>query len=86
MSRKYQEIANRIDQIEELRPDGETRTMDWRKYNPPPEAAAILSACPSLVIASSTTDLVDLACGGPDSNYFEVVYEIPGKGRVVEAT
>jgi hypothetical protein len=86
MSTEYHKIANQIDQIEELLSDIERHTRDWRKYNPPLEAAAILSECPSLVIASSTADLVDLACGGPHSNYFEVVYDIPGKGRVVEAT
>ena len=45
---------------------------DWRKYNPPPELAEVLAGCPSLVIAGHTQELIDLACGGPDSKYFEV--------------
>jgi hypothetical protein len=60
--------------------------MDWKKYNLPAEAATIVSECPSLVIASSVAELADLACGGPQSDYFEVAYDVPGKGRVVEAT
>jgi hypothetical protein len=39
-----------------------------------------------LTIASTTNELIDLACGGPKSDYFEVAYDVPGKGRFVEAT
>lgn len=60
--------------------------MNWQKYNPPPEASEILSQCPRLTIASTTKELVEFACGGPNSNEFEVAYDVPGKGRVVEAT
>lgn len=59
---------------------------DWARYNPPPELAEILAACPSLAIAGSIEELVDLACGGPNSDYFEVAYEVEGRGRIVEAT
>lgn len=60
--------------------------MNWQKYNPPPEAAEILSQCPRLTIANTTEELVALACGGPNSDAYEVAYDVPGKGRVVEAT
>lgn len=60
--------------------------MNWEKYNPPPEAVDILSQCPNVIIASTTDELLELACGGPHSNLFEVAYDIPGKGRYVEAT
>ncbi len=60
--------------------------MNWRKYNPPADAARILDECPDLTIASSIAELIDLACGGVRSSYFEVGYEIPGKEEhVVEA-
>jgi hypothetical protein len=59
---------------------------DWRRYNPPADAAAILAGCPNLFIANTTTELVDAACGSKDRNYFEVAYDVEGKGRVVEAT
>src|SRR5581483_4162932 len=59
---------------------------DWRRYNPPAEAAEILSQCPNLVIASTAAELTAMACGGPTANYFEVAYDVKGKGRVVEAT
>ncbi|GIK37281.1 MAG: DUF4914 domain-containing protein [Chloroflexota bacterium] len=60
--------------------------MNWKKYNLPTEAIAVVQECPSLTIASTIAELIELACGGPRSNYFEVAYEIAGKGRVVEAT
>ena len=59
---------------------------DWRCYNPPAEAAAILSACPQLFIAGATEELVEAACGDAKNNFFEVAYEVEGRGRVVEAT
>ncbi len=58
----------------------------WRLFNPPPEVQAILEACPSVTVAGDTIELKELACGGPDSDYFEVTYDVPGKGKVVEAT
>jgi hypothetical protein len=59
--------------------------MEWQKYNPPRDAATVLSACPSLTIASTVAELVDLACGGPTSDTFEVAFETPEFGRTVEA-
>lgn len=60
--------------------------MEWWKYNPPLDAAAVLSASPQVTIASTIEQLVDLACGGPDSDSFEVAFEVPGMGTVVEAS
>ena len=57
-----------------------------RRLNLPAEAAALLAAAPNVIVAASTAELVDLACGGKDSDAFEVAYEVPGLGRVVEAT
>ena len=59
--------------------------MDWKKYNPPAEAIDVLENCPSVKIVSSTAELLEMACGG-DSCSFDVEYEVPGKGSVVEAT
>lgn len=57
---------------------------DWSRYHPPSDAATILNACPRLTIASTPSELLDLACG--DSTQFEVAYEVEGKGRIVEVT
>ncbi|MCC6580229.1 MAG: DUF4914 family protein, partial [Phycisphaeraceae bacterium] len=58
----------------------------WQKYHPSTEAMDILTHCKRLTIASTTQELSDLACGGPDRDAFAVTYEIPGKGNVTEAT
>ncbi len=58
--------------------------MNWQKYHPPAEAADILTHCKRLTIASTTDELIDLACGRSDSNYFEVAYDVPGKGPITE--
>ena len=60
--------------------------MHWQKYHPPVEAAEILSGCKRVTIASTTDELIDLACGGGKSPYVEVSYEVAGKGLVTEAT
>jgi hypothetical protein len=60
--------------------------LNWQRYNPPSETVDILSHSPKVIIASTTAELVDLACGSPQNNYFEVAYDVPNKGRCVEAT
>jgi len=60
--------------------------MNWEKYHLPEEINQILEACPDLTIASTTAELVTLSCGGLGSTYFEVAYDVPGRGKVVEAT
>lgn len=59
--------------------------MIWKRYNPPAEAVEVLTRSPKVTIASTTAELVDLACGGVDSNAFEVAYDVPGQGHYVEA-
>ena len=60
-------------------------TTNWQKYHPPVEAVDILTHCKRLIIANTTDELIDLACGDSKSNYFEVAYEIPAKGMITEA-
>jgi hypothetical protein len=59
--------------------------MDWKKYNPPEEVRQILAANHNVTIISTSQELTDLAVGGPASDSFEVTYDVPGFGRVVEA-
>ncbi len=59
--------------------------MNWSKLNPPADAADVLSHCKNVIVAGTSAELIDLACGGPGSNYYEVAYDIPGTGRVLEA-
>ena len=59
--------------------------MDWERYHLPAEAARIVKACPSLTIASTMDELINLACGGLGSNHFEVAYDVPELGETVEA-
>ena len=60
--------------------------MEWKKYHPPKDAETVLRASPSVITASTLTELVNHACGGLGSNYAEVKYNIPDHGWVVEAT
>ncbi len=53
--------------------------------NLPVETEALLRAAPKVHVARNTVELVDLACGGADSDYYEVTYDVPGMGAVTEA-
>lgn len=59
--------------------------MNWQKLNPPPEAADIFAQCPGVTIASTTGELIELACGNRNGDFYEVAYDVPGQGRCVEA-
>lgn len=56
----------------------------WRRFGLPPEAVAVLEAAPRVVVAESVEQLTRMAAG-PDGLQ-EVAYDVPGRGRVVEAT
>lgn len=58
----------------------------WSKLNPPVIIQQLFEAAPKVVVARTQQDLLDLACGSAEADYFEVAYDIPGQGRVVEAT
>nr|WP_285965123.1 DUF4914 family protein [Oscillatoria laete-virens] len=53
---------------------------------PVPEAAAkLLAAAPSVVVAETTDELVKLATVNQVNGYHDVAYEVPGKGKILEA-
>ena len=52
----------------------------------PNELKAVLAKGKQVNFAESRNDLLDLALGGKDCDYFEVAYDVPGKGNIVEAT
>jgi hypothetical protein len=58
----------------------------WQKLNPPQIIRSLFESAPSVAVVRTQQDLMDLACGDAGSDYFEVAYDIPGRGRVVEAT
>jgi hypothetical protein len=59
---------------------------EWKNLNLPPEVRDVLESAPSVTWASTSDELIDLACGGAGSDYFEVHYDVPGKGQILEAT
>ncbi len=63
--------------------------MNWTAYNPPAEVAQVLAASPGLTIAGSSAELLALSCRACQTNdrgYSEIAYDLPGRGRFVEAT
>jgi hypothetical protein len=58
---------------------------DLNKFQLPPEVADILSNCPTCTIASSAGMLADLACRDAQNGWHDVAYDVPGKGKILEA-
>lgn len=56
---------------------------DWRRLNLPDEVAAVLQSAPSVTVYSRIDELVEASVNG--GMEFEVAYDVPGKGRIVEA-
>ncbi|MEJ5258793.1 MAG: DUF4914 family protein [Anaerohalosphaeraceae bacterium] len=59
---------------------------DWQKTSLPEHIKQILGSCRSLCFPLNRNEILDMATGGQKSGTFEVAYDVPGKGRVVEAT
>lgn len=55
-------------------------------FSVPPELSDILRACPAFLVATSVDELVQLSVRDVRNGYHDVAYEIPGRGRVTEAT
>lgn len=51
----------------------------------PKNALDVLTSGADFICFNSTQEIIDLATGDPDSNTFEVKYDVPGKGEYVEA-
>lgn len=56
-----------------------------RKLHLPDEVYDLLQAAESVSFPNSESDLIEWALGGPDNDTFEVAYDVPQQGRVVEA-
>ena len=59
--------------------------IDERRLNIPDELAEIIAVCPSHTVAESVAELAELSCRDEVNGWHEVAYEVPGRGRVVEA-
>jgi len=57
----------------------------WKNFNLPEEISKIVAKSPNVVVAGSLDELFDISTGQPDSSFFEVAYDVKGKGKVVEA-
>ncbi|NCC66454.1 MAG: DUF4914 domain-containing protein, partial [Spirochaetia bacterium] len=52
----------------------------------PKELQEVLANEMQAIVPESRGELLELAMGGKGCNEFEVAYEVPNKGRVVEVT
>lgn len=56
------------------------------QFSLPADLRSILAQGRNIFMPESRSELLEKALGGPDSIVFEVAYDVPGQGRVVEAT
>jgi hypothetical protein len=57
----------------------------WESMNLPADLLAVLKEAKSIIIPKNKKDLVELSLGTPGADSFEVKYDVPGFGNVVEA-
>lgn len=57
----------------------------WNKLRLPREVEQTLAAAPDVLIPDGRAQLLALALGETDAERFAVAYDVPGRGRVVEA-
>ena len=60
-------------------------TDDWSNLRLPAEISAILKQARSVCFPNDREDIFRRAMGNTDSDTYEVVYDIPGKGQITEA-
>lgn len=66
-------------------PTTNTVNTIWEKWNIPQDVREILRVAKGVIVPKNRKELLELASfGGKD--FVEIVYDVPGKGQVVEAT
>ena len=58
----------------------------WWRLRLPADVVATLDASPEVLVPCSRNQLIKLSLGENGDSQFEVAYDVPGRGRVVEAT
>lgn len=57
----------------------------WEHWNISDELKQVFAECGEIILPETRDELIDLSLGGKENTYYEVSYEIEGKGPVVEA-
>ena len=66
-------------------PASQPRLCRHLPFPVPPETAELLDSAPSVLVAQTTDELVELAVRDAVDGWHEVAFDVPGKGRIVEA-
>jgi len=61
-------------------------SKEWRGFSLPEQILDLLENRHSCIFPKSRDEVLSLAMGGKSEGIFEVAYDVPGLGRVVEAT
>lgn len=61
-------------------------SQHWPEMGMPEQIADVLANCKSLHFPKNREEVLGLALGGNGADFYEVAYDVPGRGRVVEAT
>ena len=62
---------------------------ELKQFNLPTKILDVCQDAPSVVLANTLEELIEMACPQDqmaENGLFEVAYDVPDKGRVVEAT
>ena len=65
--------------------DNFLKILEENKISLPDDVIEILNGCKSYLVYDTVSQLANAAVGGEGNNSYEVKYDVPGKGEVVEA-
>ena len=71
--------------MQQLETPIETRRCSFLPFPIPADTADLLEAAPSVIVSETPDELVKLALRDAVDGWHEVAFDVPGKGRVVEA-
>lgn len=57
----------------------------WQTFQLSDEVREMLSQAPDVILPQTREELIEMAMGGNGNMEYEVAYDVPGKGRIVEA-
>lgn len=57
-----------------------------KRFNFPTELSEVLNEVEDTVIVEKREDLLDMALGHPENDLFDIIYDVPGFGKITEAT
>ena len=62
-----------------------SKEKSWREWHIAEELQYVLERSKNVIIPKKREELIELSLGSKENSVYDVEYEVPGKGNVIEA-